>query len=404
MLLEVEFENCFAFNEKITFSMQADMRTKRLPYNVLEIKEHIDVLKSAVIYGPNNTGKTNFVTCMSCLKSTLLNRPFYTLKSNVFNEKNTVSIVKLKLLCSGNVYTYMYKYDTLTNEYLYEEFSQIITDKHGNETFKNLLLRDCINNNYKSIDKKLEEFLPLISKNNIIIYSIEEEKFDILKTIKTILFDFGSKLVILDMNRINENKTIMYLKRKDDKTKKMVELIKNADLYLDDYYIDDESINESLNNFMNYDISKKIVSVYKNKSFSSYEYDSVGTKKFASLASYIIDAIEKGKILIIDEIDSSLHFKLTRAIVSLFNNSINTKAQLICTSHDISLLDCKYLFRKEQIWFTNKTDTTTELYSLKKFNSNDDGIRENSDLISKYEKGFFASIPEPNLIEGLYEE
>lgn len=59
----------------------------------------------------------------------------------------------------------------------------------------------------------------------------------------------------------------------------------------------------------------------------------------ACLASYVIDALENGRILVVDELDNSLHFKLVRAIIAMFNNELNTKAQLICTVHDINLLE-----------------------------------------------------------------
>jgi AAA15 family ATPase/GTPase len=86
-----------------------------------------------------------------------------------------------------------------------------------------------------------------------------------------------------------------------------------------------------------------------------------------ALASYVVDAIENGRVLIVDELDSSLHFTLTRAIVSLFNNEINLDGQLIFTAHDVSLLDCKKLFRKEQIWFIYRDRDNIHTYSLKEF-------------------------------------
>lgn len=49
-------------------------------------------------------------------------------------------------------------------------------------------------------------------------------------------------------------------------------------------------------------------------------FDSTGTKKIAAMASYVIEALEQGRILVVDELDSSIHFKLTRAIVAMFNN------------------------------------------------------------------------------------
>ena len=117
----------------------------------------------------------------------------------------------------------------------------------------------------------------------------------------------------------------------------------------------------------------------------------------------VINAIEEGKTLIIDELDSSLHFKITRAIMSMFNNDINKKAQLIATLHDISLLDCKKMFRKEQIWFTDKNDEGTEVYSLKEFSYDQTGIRDTTDIQDKYSKGAFGAIPDPDLISTLLE-
>ena len=147
----------------------------------------------------------------------------------------------------------------------------------------------------------------------------------------------------------------------------------------------------------------RLISVYKGRPVPSIMFDSLGTRKIAALASYVITAINEGKTLIVDELDSSLHFKITRAIISMFNNEINKKAQLIATLHDISLLDCKKMFRKEQIWFTDKTDDGTELYSLKEFSYDQTGIRDTTDIQDRYSKGAFGAIPEPDLISTLLE-
>jgi len=96
-----------------------------------------------------------------------------------------------------------------------------------------------------------------------------------------------------------------------------------------------------------------------------------------------------------------LHFKLTRALVSLFNNEVNEKAQLIFTAHDVTLLDCKKLFRKDQIWFASKDSDREYLYSLADFNYADSGVRAESDLFEKYNSGVLGAIPEPDLISVL---
>ena len=121
----------------------------------------------------------------------------------------------------------------------------------------------------------------------------------------------------------------------------------------------------------------KLVSVYKGMPVPSILFDSLGTRKIVALASYVITAIEEGKTLIVDELDSSLHFKITRAIISMF--------------------------KKEQIWFTDKNDNGTELYSLKEFSYDQAGIRDTTDIQDKYSKGVFGAIPDPDLISTLLE-
>ena len=132
-------------------------------------------------------------------------------------------------------------------------------------------------------------------------------------------------------------------------------------------------------------------------------FDSTGTKKIAALASYVLEALEQGRILVVDELDNSLHFKLTREIIAMFNNEMNKKAQLIATVHDVSLLDCRTLFRKEQIWFSHKDREHAYLYSLAEFSAGDDGIRETTNLVEKYKKGLLGALPMPDLFNSLYD-
>ena len=108
-------------------------------------------------------------------------------------------------------------------------------------------------------------------------------------------------------------------------------------------------------------------------------------------------AFQSGKTLFVDELDNGLHFKLTRSIVSLFNNLANQKGQLIFTTHDVALLDTKELMRKEQIWFAQKDKEGVTMKSLSSFTAKD-GVREASDLIQAYNRGNFGSVPDPKFI------
>ena len=410
MLINLKINNCYAFNEEVNLSLKADMRTKKFPSNIFKDSK-LNILKSVGIYGGNNTGKTCLVQIMSDIKNIILNRN-NRLESNIFNESNLCNIA-LSFLYGKEIYNYEIKYNSSKNEFLFEKFSEIEMDEYNNSKETNIFFRDFLNNKFDSTDLKLKDSLPLSSKDNILIYSFNVEIFEVLKKAKSILTFFAEKIEIVSMEHIDligYKKTVNFLKNNDKNKSSIINFIRNADLYLDDFKYDsnikipikNEEINKTIENIPELSDQFKCISVYKGKEMPSYRFDSLGTKKITALAGYLIEAIKENKILIIDEIDSSIHFKLTRAIVSLFNNELNEKAQIIFTTHDINLMDIKTLFRKEQIWFTHKDDKRTYLYSLADFTA-ENGVRDTIDIIEKYTKGFFGAIPDPKLIKSLIE-
>lgn len=214
------------------------------------------------------------------------------------------------------------------------------------------------------------------------------------------------------MNNIPMRKTIEIMKNRNNMQDKIVEFIKNADLDLEDFkFVDEPEINVDIKSDIEADeqvlnITDRIMdqlrlmSVYKGKKVPSMLFDSTGTKKMIALSSYIIDTLQSGKVLVIDELDNSLHFKLSRAIVSMFNNELNQRGQLIFSIHDVNLMDCKKLFRKEQIWFVHKDENGNYVYPLSVFTA-EGGIRDTSDIIKKYKKGVLGALPEPSFINTL---
>ena len=412
MITRFKFNNCFAFNKPVEMTLRADMRTKKFSSNVINVNDNLNILKSIAIYGPNNTGKTSFIKCINAFKRTLENKPIR-LSANIFTG-NSISTEAVSFIYNEKEYNYEYKFDCDKHSYVYEKMVEIVRDKNSNETEKLIFLKDTLNEKYECPeDQKLQEVLNIASTNNILIYTVQTEKFDILNKIKEILINLAKSIVIVTMNNIPNGKTIEILKNKDDETKKIVNFIKNADIYLDDYRYDDKVQLEVDNKEAEEEILKnqdlmdqmRIVSVYKGKPVPSIIFDSLGTRKIAALASYVVTSIEKGQTLVIDELDSSLHFKITRAIMSMYNSELNKNAQLIATLHDISLLDCKKMFRKEQIWFTDKNEEQTELYSLKDFSYEQSGVRgDTTDIQDRYSKGAFGAIPDPDLISTLLKE
>ena len=410
MIIELRVKNCFSFEDQIVFSMKADMRNKKFASNVHR-ENNFNILKTAGIYGPNNAGKTCLVKCFNAIKKILLNKK-PNLMPNLFS-KNSVCELGITFLAEGREFSYDLHYDAQKEEFLYEKFSEIQKDQYGNEKEILWLEKDTVNQRYSCIDQDVLLMIPLMSSNNLLCYVIDASKFEHLEKMKKIIVEFAQKIDILNMNNIPMKKTIELMKNKGDLQQKVVEFIKNADLYMDNFEyvdmdqikIDDRTENEKpdeevLNMREKLMEQIRLVSTYKGVKVPSLIFDSTGTKKIAALASYIIEGLENGRILIVDELDSSIHFKITRAIVAMFNNELNTNAQMIFTVHDINLMDCKRMFRKEQIWFVHKDQDGVYVYSLADFTAQQ-GVRDTTDIMEKYRKGALGALPDPELINSL---
>jgi hypothetical protein len=130
--------------------------------------------------------------------------------------------------------------------------------------------------------------------------------------------------------------------------------------------------------------------------FSLKENESSGTNKIFDLAGYIVFALKFGLIVVIDELDAKLHPILTQEIIKLFHNSETNpeNAQLIFTTHDTNLLGAN-LFRRDQIWFTEKDDLeATDLYSLLEFkDENGKTVRKDRSFEADYIRGRYGAIP-----------
>ena len=128
------------------------------------------------------------------------------------------------------------------------------------------------------------------------------------------------------------------------------------------------------------------------KSFS-LNFESDGTQKLLALSAPLIDALLNGEIIVVDELDNSLHTDLVQAIVKLFNcpKSNPNNAQLIFSTHDTNLLN-QELFRRDQIWFVQKDIYgSSELYSLIEYGEGK--IREDLALEKNYLNGKFGGKP-----------
>jgi AAA15 family ATPase/GTPase len=132
----------------------------------------------------------------------------------------------------------------------------------------------------------------------------------------------------------------------------------------------------------------------------SLQEESVGTNVLFGLGGLILTCLENGGIIFYDELDNSLHPKLTKFLIRLFQNPTTNKsnAQLVFASHEVTLLD-KEVFRRDQIWFTEKNKYgVTELYSAKDV----EGVREDTAFDKWYLSGKFGGEPRIKEVEFIF--
>ena len=410
MILEVGFNNYKMFKNESIISFKADKRTKYLLTNTVE-QNNVATLKALAIYGPNNSGKTKLITLFRIIKNVLKGNENFDCNNKLFGDEAETSIYIIYNNLDNNGWIkYECTYDSEKKIFVKEKLSTITYYSNGSP-FENTIFEKSI------FDKRLivngeddSKYLSILPNNKPFLYTIniEEGTFSVLKEWKDSLAKCSDDIEILTMIDVPIQKTIDALKSDDEKKHKFINaFVKAADLSVNGFeYGNDIKIetNGKIEEKVLHEYSEvvdtfKLVTTYGNNKVPSLFYDSTGTKKIEAIASYIYEAISEGKILIVDELDNGLHFTLTRAIVSAFNNMVNKKGQLIFTAHDLLLIDCKNLMRKDQIYFVSRKEESSYIMSLKLVTANGDGFREGDSLLKRYNHGDFGPIPLPNFIK-----
>ena len=116
------------------------------------------------------------------------------------------------------------------------------------------------------------------------------------------------------------------------------------------------------------------------------KHESEGTQKLFAFSGPLLDTLEKGKILIVDELDARLHPLMTRQIIQLFNDPETNPhhAQLVFSTQDTNQLDNR-LLRRDQVWFIEKErQGASVLYSLVEFKERDNAVHDKDYVLGRY--------------------
>jgi AAA15 family ATPase/GTPase len=190
---------------------------------------------------------------------------------------------------------------------------------------------------------------------------------------------------------------------------KIIKFLKNADIQITNFktepvsFPDNELSSLIKNKFPDFQMEKRLFghTVYDGNVHISEHYfdeneESAGTQKLFFYSTYILEALEFGAPLFIDEFDSTLHPLIIENIIKLFNSSITNpnNAQLIISCHAVNIMTNKN-FRRDQIWFCEKDEYgATDMYSLVDYKKeSQDAVRKDSSYNKNYLQGKYGAIP-----------
>jgi len=421
MLIQFIIRNFKTFKDETKLSFLASNYDKeRLSENIFEIPQfNLKLLKSAVIYGANASGKSKLIEAIDFMRELVLNSS----KESQINEPINVEPFKLNSV-SENLPSFFEIIFIIKNEmyrYGFEATKQKIVSEwlyHRPKTKEvELFYREGQKFEIHELKFKVKDLIENERiRPNALLLSVAA--FWNNKIAKKILEYFNDKLNVI--SGLKEQNYIGYSihKLKDLKTKsKIIDLMRNADFSIDDLtpkILDIQSlptdipkeIRELIESKMknkNAEIFDDVLTLHKkynnnnqiieSTNFSMNEEESSGTRKYFALTGPILETLKNGEVLFIDELDAKLHPNLICKIVEIFNSSITNplNGQLIFNTHDTNLLSSN-LFRRDQIWFTEKNRYgAASLYSLSDFKT--DVVRKDDNFEKNYINGKYGAIP-----------
>ncbi|MEE0426874.1 MAG: ATP-binding protein [Turicibacter sp.] len=382
MLLEFSCSNFKSIKEKVTFSAIATDNIKNEKY--LKKFDDFRVLHTSVIYGPNGAGKSNLFKGIGFMRDLVIksreNRPGEVLKQpthKMAHDKKSEFNMQYIINDIRYAYGFVLKDNLVDEEYLY-----YFEDKNAMNVFEREEGEVCLGEKFEE-NKVLLEIIENEIGDNKLLLSCIGDKSDIFEINNAFLF-FKEYLVIQNSDVKTERKNCIKVMMENEKMRELIiSVFREFDSDLKDIKI--ESSGENLD-----DKDIRIKFVYDEFETDLYKEESTGINKLFDLVLPIVESFINGKVMIVDEIELNLHRNIAYKIISLFNTYLpNNSAQLIFTSHDISLLSLN-LFRNDQIWFAQLgKDRATELYSLVEIKN----IRADENIAKGYIMGRYGAVP-----------
>ena len=406
MLLEFRVRNFLSFRDEAVFSMVASSDTQFADTHTLTtgLDKLPRVVRTAAIYGANASGKSNIIKALQFMQSMVLT-------SSQVQPDTENNLVPFRLRENANDFPTLMEVTFIING---------VRHQYGFEFTRKRVLAEwlLVYENAKpqawfsrTFDKQKEHYIYTYSD-----YFMGRKSLWEAATRKEVLFlttaiqlnneqlkplyqQLTSELVIFpDGARIGFDFSAG-LVEKEGSTSRVAALLTAADTGISSVAIQNQGAKQvqfdfSTNQPKISDVEMKIPHFGHRIEGRDYLFEmaeeSVGTQLFFSLSGPILDILDRSRLLIVDELDSSLHPLLVQQIVDMFQSPETNPngAQLVFTTHDVSLLDSRKM-RRDQVWFAEKdNDQVSHIFPLLDFSP-----RKGEALERNYLSGRYGGIP-----------
>lgn len=406
MLVEFTIKNFKCFKEEVKFSLIASNYDKetRIEDNTFYIEKfNIRLLKSAVLYGANASGKTKFIDAIGFLR-------YFIFESSDGQAQDSIGIDSYKLSPETENSPTTFEIIFIHNEELFRYGFEIDQEKvhaewlyHRPKT-KEIELFYRENQDFE-LHKTRFKVKDLVEhdriRKNALLLSVAAQFND--ATAKNILAWFKRLNVISGISDFGyEDYTIKMMLHSDDNRQHILEFLQKADLGISDIKIEiDEKGQLGELTTLHKSYNKQGVEVEPIE--FPLRNESQGTRKYFALSALILRILMEGDILFVDELANKFHPNLTCHLIKLFNSKVTNpnNAQLVFNTHDTNLLSSG-LFRRDQIWFAEKDRYgAATLYALSDIKKGK--ARRNDNFEKNYIQGKYGAVPYLGDFDKLFE-
>ena len=415
MLIEFSITNYLSVRERQTLSLTASGTYRELPDNTFAtgLTKMPKLLKSSVIYGSNAAGKSNFVRGALFMWDFVLNsakmqegdpidvRPFL-LNSRTAQEP---SVFEMMFIEDGVRFQYGF---AVNRERIHHEW--LLAYPHGRSQrwferyFDSTTGKETWNINKKFLPGNREVWRDATRTNALFlstaiqlnslplrpVFEWFDKRLRVFRPHADISREFSAALCQSSKGRLQ---VLKFLNQADMD----IEGIQIESRMLGDLGMDDlpEGLRRALQKEMS---EQEVIEILLERSSSDtgavvrlpWESESRGTQKLFAMAWPWINIFNEGRVLFMDEMDTSLHHHIVRFLFEMVHSpeSNQSNAQLVCTTHDTALLD-NSCFRRDQFWMVEKSaDRCSEVYPISDFD-----VERGEPLQRRYLEGNFGAVP-----------